>query len=319
MRIGGPARYVVEVEKPEDVPEVYRFASLYGLPIFFLGGGANTIGRDEGFLGILMLNRLRGIEVKGTTVRAAGGEPWDNVVAKACEKGLTGIEAMSKIPGTAGAAPVQNIGAYGQDIAKVLSSIEVFDGRERRFKVLTKDELRFSYRKSILNTSARGRYFVMAITLELSTGQMQRPFYTSLERYISVHDETDFSPMAIRRMVGAIRAGKLPDPKKVASAGSFFKNIYLDDTEAEKAEEKGWPVFRGPDGNKVNAGWLIEQAGLLGKVINGIRVNQRAGLVLINESARGYADLAVARETIVSKVYDKFGVWLEQEPVEIVA
>ena len=108
------------------------------------------------------------------------------------------------------------------------------------------------------------------------------------------------------------------DPREKASSGSFFKNVYLDDREAEIAEEKGYPVYRGKDGNKINAGWLIEKAGFSGQLIHGMRVNEKAALVLINESANGYKDLAAAREEIVGKVYDKFGFWLEQEPVEIV-
>ena len=148
---------------------------------------------------------------------------------------------------------------------------------------------------------------------------MERPFYNSLERYIEAKNETDFSPKAIRRMVSAIRADKLPDPKEHASAGSFFKNVYLNDDEAKEAETKGLPVYHGKDGNKINSGWLIEHAGLLGKTLHGMRVNEKAALVLINDDAKSYADLAAARQEIIDAVYEKFGYKLEQEPVEIVA
>lgn len=317
MRMGGAARYVIEIEKPEEIPDAYEFAWTYKLPTFVLGDGANTIGRDGGFPGVILMNKMRGMVYQDGILRAMGGENWDNVVAYACSLGLTGIEALSKIPGTVGAAPVQNIGAYGQDISQVLESVEAFDTYSLKFVRLTRDDLRFGYRKSILNSEAAGRYFVVAITMRLVPGQMRRPFYNSIEKYIDDNRLSDFSPMGIREIVSAIRADKLPDPAKIASAGSFFKNVYLTEAEAMKAEAKGWPVHRGADGYKINAGWLIEQAGFGGQLVHGMRVNPKATLVLINESAGGYRDLVKAREEIVGKVYDKFGFWLEQEPVEI--
>lgn len=321
MRLGGPARHVLEIENPEEVADAYGFARQYNLPTFVLGYGANTIGHDEGFEGVIIINRMRGIFEEetedGMRFKVMGGEYWDNVVAYACEKGLTGIEALSKIPGLTGAAPVQNIGAYGQEIADVFESAEVFDSATGTYKNITHDEMGFSYRKSILNTTEKNRYFVISITIRLKKGAMARPFYKSIERYIADNKCTDFSPKGIREIVSKIRADKLPDPVKVANAGSFFKNVYLSGEEAEKAEEKGLPVIRGKDGNKINAGWLIEEAGLKGKVLYGIRVNEKAALVLINESATSYNNLAMARGEIVGKVYDKFGYWLEQEPVEL--
>jgi UDP-N-acetylmuramate dehydrogenase len=322
MRLGGLARYVIEIERPEEVREAYNFARQNNLPVFILGAGANSIGRDEGFNGAILINRMRGIyEEKlpsgNVKIKAMGGEPWDAVVEYACSRNLTGIEALSKIPGLAGAAPVQNIGAYGQEIADTLTEIEVFDSTNNTIKTLTKSELDFSYRKSLLNTTEKNRYFVISITLELKEGEMPRPFYNSIENYIAINNLSDYSPKSIREIVSKIRADKLPDPKEKPSAGSFFKNIYLTNEEAEIAEEKGYPVYRGKDGNKINSGWLIEQAGLSGKVLHGIRVNEKASLVLINESAKSYDDLAKARAEIAGKVYDKFGFWLEQEPVEI--
>ena len=321
MRLGGPARYVLEVEKPEEVADAYGFAEQYNLPTFALGYGANTIGHDEGFNGVIIINRMQGISESitedGVLLKEMGGEYWDNVVEYACNKGLTGIEALSKIPGLAGAAPVQNIGAYGQEIADTLVEIDVYDTTEKSFKTLKKAELEFSYRKSILNSTAKGRYFVISITLLLKSGEMQQPFYKSLEKFLDDNGITDFSPKNIRTAVSAIRADKLPDPMEIASAGSFFKNVYVSDEDADKYESKGYPVYRGKDGNKINSGWLIEQAGLKGQIFHGFKVSEKAALVLINESATSYEDLVIARSEITGKVYDKFGFWLEQEPVEI--
>ena len=316
MQLGGPARYVIEIEKPEEIPEAYDFAKSKNLPTFILGGGANTIGYDEGFDGVIIKSIIKGINQSSPySITAMSGEEWDAVVAYACERGLTGIEALSKIPGLAGAAPVQNIGAYGQDVSQTLVSIEVYDTLENKFKTLNKSDLQFSYRKSILNTTAKNRYFVISITLELKPGFMPRPFYNSIERYITANNCTDFSPAGIRDIVSKIRADKLPDPKEKASAGSFFKNVYLTEKEAAEAEKKGYPVYHGHDGLKINSGWLIEQAGFSDQLLHGMRVNKKATLVLINESAKSYSDLAAARQEIIDKIQAEFGYKLEQEPM----
>ena len=323
MRLGGPAKYVIEIEKPEEIKEAHDFALEKDLPIFILGGGANTIAHDEGFDGVIIKNVMTGISdiyspiTDKTYVKAMGGEPWDNVVKFTTDKGLTGIEALSKIPGLAGAAPVQNIGAYGQDVSTVFIKADVYDFKTREFKTLSKDDFHFSYRHSIMNTTEKGRYFIISIFLELKKGEMPRPFYNSIENYINEHGTTDFSPKSIRKIVSEIRADKLPDPDREASSGSFFKNIYLTEKEAKAAEEKGLPVHHGHDGYKINSGWLIENAGLKGRLVHGMRVNDKAALVLINESAQGYDDLAKARAEITETVKEKFGYTLEQEPVEI--
>ncbi|MBR2658746.1 UDP-N-acetylmuramate dehydrogenase [Candidatus Saccharibacteria bacterium] len=317
MRLGGPARFVIEVEKIEDIPKAYAFAKEKNLPVFILGGGANTIGHDEGFGGVLIKNAMKGIAIKDNFITAFGGEIWDDVVAFTCERNLTGIEALSKIPGSAGAAPVQNIGAYGQDVSDTFVSAEVYDTEDGKFKTLNKSDMGFSYRKSILNTTEKGRYFVISITLKLKPGAMSRPFYNSIERYIASTGATDFSPQGIRKIVSEIRGDKLPDPKEHASSGSFFKNVYLDEVGAKAAEGKGYPVYHGHDGLKINSGWLIEKAGFSGELIHGMRVNPKAALVLINESAKNYSDLAAARTEIANAVFNKFGYKLEQEPVEI--
>ena len=146
---------------------------------------------------------------------------------------------------------------------------------------------------------------------------MSRPFYASMEKYIAENGCTDFSPAGIRDIVSKIRAYKLPDPKDKASAGSFFKNIYLTESEANAAKSKGIPVYYERGKYSINSGWLIEQAGLKGQLLHGMRVSDKAALILINESAGGYDDLAAARAEIIKIVQAKFGYTLEQEPVEL--
>lgn len=238
-----------------------------------------------------------------------------------CELDYSGIEAMSMIPGTVGAAPVQNIGAYGQDIAKVIERVEVFDLRDGKFVTINKTEMQMGYRHTRFNFGEdAGRFMIISVTVKLKKSRLKPPFYNSLQKYIDEHHETDFSPMNIRKMVMEIRSERLPDPEFTASAGSFFKNVYVDESGADEAEEKGIPVWRDAEGKgKINSGWLIEQCGLRGAEMFGFKVSDKAALVLINESAKSYADLVKARTKIIETVRDKFGYTLEQEPVEIPA
>ena len=321
MRLGGPARYVYDIESESEVPDAFDFVVSHHLPFHILGGGANTIARDEGFPGVIIRFLESGITATGdsdtTLITASAGTPWDDVVAFTTARNLTGIEALSKIPGLTGAAPVQNIGAYGQDISDTFVSAKAYDTKSRTFVTLEASDLHFSYRHSILNTTDIDRYLITSVTLRLHEGQMSRPFYNSIERFIDSHNITDFSPASIRNIVSTIRADKLPDPLERPSAGSFFKNIYLTRSEATVAEQKGYPVYRGHDGLKINSAWLIEEAGLKGTLLHGFRVNPKAPLVLINESATNYSDLAAARTEIISAVQSKFNYTLEQEPVEL--
>lgn len=341
MRIGGPARFVITVTEKEDIPEAYKFAKEHNLPVWILGGGANTFSKDEGFEGVIILDRIMGISQVETPegeeekesvayFKAYGGEQWDDLVTFVSERGYSGIEAMAGIPGTAGAAPVQNIGAYGQEVTQVIVSVEAYDTKLEKFVVVPASEMKMSYRKSIFNSGENvGRYFIYSTTVRVKKGQLNPPFYRSLQAYVDEHGETDFSPLNIARMVKEVRNSKLPDPEKIASAGSFFKNVYLTDEEADEAETRGILVWRnakevGPDSpekrtNLVNSGWLIEEAGLKGKVFHGMKVSDKAALILINESARSYADLAAAREEIAKIIFEKFGFKIEQEPDEIEA
>ncbi len=335
MRLGGNARYAISVKAPEEIKQAYNFAHERDLPVWIMGGGANTIGHDEGFPGVIILNEIKGIFAKqddefvavdavnkfddDLILKGMGGEVWDDFVRVACDLGYSGIEALSMIPGTLGAAPVQNIGAYGQDIAQVIMSVEAYDTQTDQFITIEKPEMNMSYRCSRFNHGKdAGRYVIFAVTVKLHKGELQRPFYNSLERYVEKYHETNFSPSNIRCMICEIRSEKLPDPKEAASAGSFFKNVFVNQAGADAAEAKGIPIWRNADGSgKINSGWLIEECGLKGKELFGFVVSDKAALVLINKSAKTYHDLDRARQTIINAVQKKFGYTLSQEPVEI--
>ncbi|HEX7483736.1 MAG TPA: UDP-N-acetylmuramate dehydrogenase [Candidatus Saccharimonadales bacterium] len=325
MRLGGNARFMTEVHTPEQVAEVYRNAKSQQLPVFILGGGSNLIVRDEGFNGLVIRNRIPGFEViddqaAHTTIRIGAGENWDTVVKRSVDLNLTGIEAMSAIPGTAGAAPVQNVGAYGQEIADTLISLDAYDSETDRFVSLLNADCGFSYRHSIFRGDAAGRYVITSITVKLYKSAPQPPFYKAIEDYFADHTITLFTPQIIRDAVIAIRADKLPDPTITPNTGSFFKNAIVEDWQLTdlRKEYPDIPTYDMPDGKyKVPTGWLIEQTGLKGTTTHGMRIHDKNALVLINESATSYQDLAAARDEVIGAVRDKFRITIVQEPLEI--
>lgn len=325
MRLGGPARFMVDVHTKEEVQAAYRNAASQGLPVFTLGGGSNIIIGDAGFDGLVLRMRVPGFNVtvddlNTTTIRIGAGENWDTVVKRTVEMRLGGIEAMSAIPGTMGAAPVQNIGAYGQEIADMLVELEAYDTADDTFVTLSNEACKFSYRHSIFRGEQAGRYIIVNVTLRLSKNLPQPPFYDSLQKYFDEHSSTIFTHQAVRDAVIAIRGNKLPNPAEVANSGSFFKNAVVERWQMEELckEFPDIPSYDMPDGNyKVPTGWLIEQVGLKGKDIGPMQVYQNNALVLINKRATSYSQLSEAREEISGAVRDKFRIYLEQEPLEI--
>lgn len=325
MRLGGNARFMTDVHTPEEIADIYRNAAVQQLPIFVLGGGSNIIVRDDGFAGIIIRNRIPGFSVvaedsQSTTLRIGAGELWDEVVKRTVDMHLSGIEAMSAIPGTAGAAPVQNVGAYGQEIADTLISLEAYDSQSGTMVVLQNSDCGFSYRHSIFRGDQSGRYVITAITVRLYKAAPQPPFYAALQAYFDTHETTLFTPQVIRDAVIDIRTNKLPDPKLLPNTGSFFKNAIIEDWQLDelKSQYPDLPTYDMPDGRfKIPTGWLIEQTGLKGELLHGMRVHDKNALVLINESAANYADLATARNEIIGAVRDKFRIMIEQEPLEI--
>jgi UDP-N-acetylmuramate dehydrogenase len=325
MKLGGNARFMTDVHTADEVVAVCKNASQQNLPIFILGGGSNIIVRDEGFNGIVVRNRIPGFEVISdepgqTLIKIGAGENWDEVVKRTVEMNLSGIEAMSAIPGTAGAAPVQNVGAYGQEIADSLVSLEAYDIANDAFVTLSAAECGFAYRHSIFRGEAAGRYVILTITLRLYKASPTPPFYAAVQKYLDEHAITLYTPQVIRDAVIAIRTDKLPDPKKLPNTGSFFKNAIVEDWQLEdlRKDYPEIPTYDMSDGRfKVPTGWLIEQTGLKGKTLHGMRIHDKNALVLINESASSYSDLAAARSEIQAAVRDKFRIAIEQEPLEI--
>ncbi len=325
MRLGGKARFMAEAHSPEDMMELCERASGQQLPIFILGGGSNTIARDEGFNGLVIRNRIMGWQViedtpSYTAIKIGGGENWDETVRKTVELRLSGIEALSAIPGTVGAAPVQNIGAYGQEVSEAIEAVDAYHIPSQQFVTLSNDDCGFSYRHSIFRGSAAHQYAIVAVTIRLSKNPPEPPFYTAIENYFEEHHVSLYSPQIIRDAVVAIRADKLPDPQERPNTGSFFKNAIIDDWLYQDImkEFPDMPAYDMPNNqHKVPTGWLIEQVGLKGKLLHGMRIHDKNALVLINESATSYADLAAARQEIIQAVRDMFRIGIEQEPLEI--
>ncbi len=325
MKLGGPARFMAEVRTPDEVATTYRNARAQGLSVFVLGGGSNVIAKDEGYNGLVMRIRIPGFTViaddlNSTTIALGAGEDWDAVVKRTVDMELSGIEAMSAIPGTAGGTPIQNVGAYGQEIADTLQSVEAYDTSTDSFVTLTRQECGFSYRDSVFRGEWAGRYILTSLTLKLSKTPPQPPFYDALQQYLDQHSIKLYTQLIIRDAVIAIRANKLPDPTVLPNTGSFFKNTIVETWKLNdlKSHYPTIPAYDMGDGNfKIPTGWFIEQAGMKGKLLHGMRVHDKNCLVLINESATSYKDLVEAREEIIGTVRDTFGIQIEQEPLEI--
>lgn len=325
MRLGGPARFMVDVQTIDELRHIITTAKERNLRYYVIGGGSNIIAHDEPFDGVIIRNQIKGITTiaetsEHVTIKASAGELWDDLVRYAVDRSLTGIEAMSIIPGTCGAAPVQNIGAYGQEVSDTLVSLEALDTETGKIVVLTHDDCKFSYRSSIFRDSMPGRYIIISITLELYTAPPQPPFYAGLQKYLDEYGVTDYTSQTIRDAVIAIRQAKLPDPRKQPNAGSFFKNALIERWQLDDllVKHPNAPHYDMGNGTyKIPTGWLIEQCGLKGQLLHGMRVNPANALVLINESAKSYNDLANARQEIITAVRDTFRIQIEQEPLEI--
>jgi len=324
MGLGGAAAYLVEVHKRGEVQTALQWAASQGLPTMMIGGGSNIVWRDEGFPGLVIVNRISSFEVLeedavNRYLTIGAGEPWDDVVARSVAAGMTGIEALSLVPGTAGGTPVQNVGAYGQEIADTLVSVEAYDTTAGRLINIPNADCGFGYRTSRFKTTDRGRFYITAITLHLTITNPEPPFYGSVQKYFEDHGITTYTPAALREAVIAIRTSKLPDPAVVRNTGSFFANpvISADQLLNLTAQFENLPHWLLDNGDaKLSAAWLIEQAGFKDyhDDATGMATWPQQALVFINEHAKTTADLLAFKQKVVDAVKDRFGITLQQEP-----
>lgn len=324
MRLGGKARYLVDIKDRFEVGKAVAWANEQNLPVMMIGGGSNIIWGDEGFPGLILVNRIMGFEksevdAENLYVTVGAGENWDEVVKRTVEMGYSGIEFLSLIPGTAGATPIQNVGAYGREIKDVLVAIEAYDSQEKTLKTLRPEECEFSYRMSRFKAKDKGRFFITSITLHLMKTRPEPPFYPVLQSYLDEKNITSYTPQTIRDAVVAIRSSKLPDPAVVANNGSFFFNPIVDQVTLHRLVEAHpeMPSWVLEDGKaKLSAAWLVSQAGFKGvhDKETGMATWEKQPLVLVNESAKSTADLLRFKQKIVDTVQEKFGVTLQQEP-----
>lgn len=322
MRLGGKASFFVEITSEQQIPEAVAWAKEKNLKIIVIGDGSNVVWRDEGFAGLVLLNRILGFSIKetseGSVLTAAAGEDWDGVVERTVNAGFSGIEQLSWIPGRVGAVPVQNVGAYGREIEEVLDTVRAYDVVEQKFVTFSADECDFGYRTSRFKTKDHGRFIITSISVRLSKNYLEPPFYQSLQDYLDEQGITDYSPKNIRQAVIAVRSKKLPDPDVVANNGSFFANPVVDSGKADAIKSDYPDLVTWPSGNgvKISAAWLIDKAGFkdFHDPETGMATWDKQSLVLINENADSTLDLINFRDRIVGAVEQKFGITLEQEP-----
>ena len=330
--LGGPARYFCEWASAEDAAQAIEFARNRSLPLHILGGGSNVIFHDAGFPGLVARIATRGVTFDPPTgdtmvVRVAAGESWDGLVAASVVRGLSGLECLSGIPGTVGGAPIQNVGAYGQETAETLLDVACLD-RERLQRVtFGREQCGFGYRMSRFKGADRDRYIVLGVRLRLRRNTRPVLRYAELAAAVTRRGGIDaLEPQAavalVREVVLELRRGKsmvldAADPN-TRSVGSFFMNPVLT-PEAFAALERRWrpPSFPAEQGVKVPAAWLVEQAGFpKGYVTDGVGVSTRHALALVNRGGTTAQLLDLAKQ-IERAVFEKFGVRLEREAVVV--
>ncbi len=325
MKLGGKAKYLCQVTTRMDLLEALSWAQKNNLKTIMIGGGNNIIWSDDGFNGLLIVNKISGLKISNDRpdnfyLTIGSGENWDKIVEQTVNMGLTGIEALSSIPGTVGATVIQNIGAYGQEIVDSLLNVEAFDIKISDYVILSASQCLLGYRSSLFKNHEPGRYLISAITINLKKQNPAAPFYSVIEEYIKEHQINEITPQILRQIVQNIRAAKLPDPNKIANCGSFFVNpiiSYADFFLLQKTLNQQIPHWKHSEESlKISAAWLIEFAGFKDyhDWQTGMATWEKQPLILINEKAHSTADLEIFRDKIIKAVHQKTGITLIQEP-----
>lgn len=332
FKIGGSARFFVEAKSRVEVEESVAFARQRNLPLFVLGGGSNLVVADAGWPGLVLKIGISGIEQQPGTrderilFEVGAGESWDRFVAHAVATQCAGIECLSGIPGSVGGTPVQNVGAYGQEVSETIESVEVFDRREKQIRELCNEACGFSYRASIFNTTDRDRFILLRITYALTPGGEPYLEYADLKRHFEGR-ETRPNLAETRDAVRHIRARKgmviVPGDPDCQSAGSFFKNPVVSAERLEelkkRASDKGLTIPNYPaleQRHKVSAAWLVEHSGFTrGYDAGRVGISHKHALAIVNHGKASAADVLALKEEIQQRVESIWGVQLETEPV----
>ncbi len=337
FKIGGPARFYVEARTTGDVQDAVSFARSRDLPLFVLGGGSNLLVSDAGWPGLVLKAAISGIEQRpgnddnedGKTLFDVGaGESWDRFVCHAVIARCAGVECLSGIPGSVGGTPVQNVGAYGQEVSETIESVEVFDLKAGQVRELCREACGFNYRSSIFNTTERGRFIILRVTYALEPGGAPRLEYADLKRHFEGR-ETMPNLAETREAVRHIRALKgmliVPGEPDCQSAGSFFKNPVLSEQQhlelINRAKARGLTVPSYPaleTRKKASAAWLVERSGFVkGHGFGHVGISSKHALAIVNRGGASAAEVMALKEQIQTRVEEIWGVRLEPEPVMV--
>lgn len=314
------ARYFSRVEDLEQLREAVAFSRAKDAPMLLLGGGSNVLLRED-FPGLVIQIALKGITQQPGTdgavrVNAASGENWHGFVAHCLDKGLYGLENLALIPGCVGAAPMQNIGAYGVEVKDFITDVQVLDIATGAIASLSNAQCQFGYRDSVFKGALKGRKIVLSVSFELQRNAAPNLLYAALAQALA--HNTAVSARDVFDAVCAIRREKLPDPRVLGNAGSFFKNPVLSAQEFDRLhrEHPGLPSYPAPGEageRKLAAAWLIEQAGWKGKQNGGAAVYEKQALVIVNRDHATAKDVEGLALAIMASVQARFGVRLEPE------
>lgn len=318
--IDATARYLVEVENEEDIQTLLQLPNTHSLPMLILGGGSNLLLTQD-FNGLVVKINLKGISLvkedqEYVWVRAGAGESWHGFVMYCVEKGWAGIENLSLIPGTVGAAPMQNIGAYGVEIKDTFDRLEAVHVATGKKHIFNNADCRFGYRNSIFKNEAKGQYIISSVQFKLAKKPTFHVSYGDIQNTLEQMGVKELSIKSVSEAVIKIRRSKLPDPAEIGNAGSFFKNPEIPSSQYETLKTQ-YPTIPGYVINettvKVPAGWLIEQNGWKGKRIGSIGVHTRQALVLVNYGGGKGAEIQQLARKIQDSVEEQFGIRLYTE------